>query len=367
METMEAPTPFKPNASFEQQCSTKIAENSIEYVLNFGINGESIYFELYDSKNENYKYMNIFSLTALKKINFWFNQFSSLEKAIKIVKNIMNSNKFKIKEGNTSGKIIYFSNPLDEEDIISLELNKEEKSDKEIIKDLLKIVKELKEKNEFLENKVSNLEKKIDENNTRTLQRILMLEKQIKDMNIKREEPKTVLNENIMDSLIVSKMEDINLLKKWVSPNQNMKFELIYRATRYGDTVKDFHRMCDNKSPTLCIFKTPKNYIFGGYTNVLFNNPNNQFLKLKDSTAFVFSLNSKAKYLTKDSNSSVIIRDSYLIIFGNGRNSIQIEDKALSSRKHWSNPKGSYGDDLHLTEDKYFSVVEMEVFHVKIT
>ena len=194
-----------------------------------------------------------------------------------------------------------------------------------------------------------------------------MLEKQIKDMNIKREEPKTVLNENIMDSLIVSKMEDINLLKKWVSPNQNMKFELIYRATRDGDTVKDFHRMCDNKSPTLCIFKTPKNYIFGGYTNVLFNNPNNKELKVKDATAFVFSLNSKAKHITKDLNESICVYPSYLIIFGNGRNSIQIEDKALSSRKHWSNPKGSYGDDLHLTEDKYFSVVEMEVFHVKIT
>ena len=28
---------------------------------------------------------------------------------------------------------------------------------------------------------------------------------------------------------------------------------------------------------------------------------------------------------------------------------------------------GSYGNNLNLTEDKYFSIVEFEIFHVKIT
>ena len=94
MESMEAPTPFKPNDSFEKQCSIKIEQNNMTYILNSGIVGESVYFELYDTKNEDYKYMNISSLNTLKKLNFWFNQFSSLEKLIKVIKNIMNSNKF---------------------------------------------------------------------------------------------------------------------------------------------------------------------------------------------------------------------------------------------------------------------------------
>lgn len=89
---------IKPQASFEKQCSITIGQNNMTFILNFGIVGESVYFELSDTNNENYKYINISSPNSLKKSNFWFNQFSSLEKLIKILKNNMNSNKFKIKE-----------------------------------------------------------------------------------------------------------------------------------------------------------------------------------------------------------------------------------------------------------------------------
>ena len=78
MESMEAPTPFKPQVSFEKQCSIKIGQNNMTFILNFGIVGESVYFELYDTNNENYKYINISSLNSLKKSNFWFNQRSYL-------------------------------------------------------------------------------------------------------------------------------------------------------------------------------------------------------------------------------------------------------------------------------------------------
>lgn len=78
MESMEAPIPFKPQASFEKQCSITIGQNNMTFILNFGIVGESVYFELYDTNNENYKYINISSLNSLKKSNFWFNQRSYL-------------------------------------------------------------------------------------------------------------------------------------------------------------------------------------------------------------------------------------------------------------------------------------------------
>ena len=250
MESTEAPTPYKPNASFEKQCSIKIEQNNMTYILNSGIVGESVYFELYDIKNENYKYMNISSLNTLKKLNFWFNQFSSLEKLIKVIKNIMNSNKFKIREDKNDINVIYFSNPLDDEDIIYLELHKEEKSQKEIIKDLLNAIKELKEKNQYLENKITNIEKNFNE-------KISTLENQINNINKKLENNDQSIKENSIDSLIISRLEEIKLLKGWVSPNQRMTFELIYRASRDGDTTEDFHRMCDNKSPTTCLLKTP--------------------------------------------------------------------------------------------------------------
>lgn len=414
MDNSSAPNIIKLNASFEQQCSIEIKENSLEYRLNFGISGsESIYFELYDLKDEFFKYMNIFSLSSLKLMNFWFNQFSSIDKLTRIIKNLMNSNNFKIKEGNNGAKTIYFSNPIDEEDIIRIELNKKEKSEKEIIKNLLNTIIELKDKNAFLENKINNLEDKYDKN-------IKMLGKQIDDMQKKLEEPKPNNNNSIkisgkqkddirkiiepksiyynstkifrkqiddigkkieepkpinnnsikedtsMDSLIISKEDDINLLKEWISPKKNVSFQLIFRATRDGDTKKDFHRMCDDISPTIFIFKTPKNFIFGGYTTVQSNISYNKEELIKDENAFVFSLNQRKKNMTKEVEHSIYKDNYHLIIFGNGNNSIQINNNVLKNKKHWNNPKGSYGD-ITLTENKEFSIVEMEVFQVKFT
>lgn len=85
---------------------------------------------------------------------------------------------------------------------------------------------------------------------------------------------------------------------------------------------------------------------------------------LYDSTAFVFSLNQKKKFISLDQNLSIRKSSGYYIIFGNGSNSLQIEDRILSNNNHWSNPNGSYGNNLNLTEDKKFSIVELEIFHV---
>ena len=50
-----------------------------------------------------------------------------------------------------------------------------------------------------------------------------------------------------------------------------------------------------NKSPILVLGKTPKGYIFGGYTTVLTNF--NESCYLEDDKAFVFSLNQKKIFL----------------------------------------------------------------------
>ena len=41
--------------------------------------------------------------------------------------------------------------------------------------------------------------------------------------------------------------------------------ELLYRGTRDGMSSKTFHNNCDNKGPTISLFKNEKGYIFGGY------------------------------------------------------------------------------------------------------
>ena len=167
------------------------------------------------------------------------------------------------------------------------------------------------------------------------------------------------------NSLILTKREEVDLINSWISPKNKNPYELIYQATRDGDKVEDFHKKCDNKTPILILGKTPNNYIFGGFTNVSTNYNRDEYIY--DDKAFVFSLNQKKRFFsTAKSNDNCTIQKTprHCIIFGNGGNSLQIENNILTNSKHWSNPKGSYGDNLNLTEDKYYSISELEVFHI---
>ena len=167
----------------------------------------------------------------------------------------------------------------------------------------------------------------------------------------------------LINSLIITEVEEFKLINSWISPNKTLDYQLLYRATRDGDTVNDFHNKCDNKSPILLIGKTPKGFIFGGFTTI-----NLKFFykdeKLSDSDAFVFSLNQKKKFNSIDKEKAIYSTQNHCIIFGNGSNTLQIENNILKNKRHWSNPNGSYGQDLNLTEDRYFSIIELEVFHV---
>ena len=171
---------------------------------------------------------------------------------------------------------------------------------------------------------------------------------------------------NLKNSLIITQQEEVELINSWISPNKKFNYQLIYRATRDGDSDKEFHSKCDNKSPILVIGKTPKGYIFGGYTtiNIDYDKCKDKDIYLSDNEAFVFSLNQKKKFVSNDKEKAIKLVNGYCIIFGNGSNSLQIENKILTSKEHWSNPNGSYGSNLNLTESNNFSIIELEVFHI---
>jgi hypothetical protein len=81
--------------------------------------------------------------------------------------------------------------------------------------------------------------------------------------------------------------ELINLCE--FSPND--KWSLLYRGTRDGFGAQDFHSKCDNKSPTLSIFKAhDSSYIFGGFTTVSWDGSSRWNW---DPNAFLFSLTNK--------------------------------------------------------------------------
>ena len=119
----------------------------------------------------------------------------------------------------------------------------------------------------------------------------------------------------IADSIILKESKrEKELLEKIYEWSGYKKMELLYRGTRDGKSCKDFHNKCDNKGPTICLYKSEKGYIFGGYSPISWKSPSSgEWQKLNDS--FIFTLTNIYDKPTKfphiEGNDSVFHYPSY--------------------------------------------------------
>ena len=72
--------------------------------------------------------------------------------------------------------------------------------------------------------------------------------------------------------------------------NKNIKLNKIFDSIKDGLTVRSFHNKCDDKGPTICLFKNEDNYIFGGYTSVSWSSHHNFNGYCDDEHAFIFQI-----------------------------------------------------------------------------
>ena len=112
--------------------------------------------------------------------------------------------------------------------------------------------------------------------------------------------------------------EYIKKLHEWT---KSKKMELIYRATRDGTTPQKFHEFCDNKGPTIILFKNEKGNAFGGYASISWSN-SGEYKSAPDS--FIFTLTNihntePTKFLSKNDNQELYFNISYGPWFGRGR------------------------------------------------
>lgn len=123
---------------------------------------------------------------------------------------------------------------------------------------------------------------------------------------------KNIINNNEnninINSEIIKTNDDINFLSQRFQINDNIsnneiKYNLIYRATIDGSHVNDFHDKVNGKSNQLIIIKTTKNLIFGGYTKKGFQNSRKG--EIIDNDAFIFSVNLKKIYNVKKDNPAI--------------------------------------------------------------
>ena len=154
------------------------------------------------------------------------------------------------------------------------------------------------------------------------------LKNQIK--NIKEQQNK--VKNKFEDSKIISANE-YDMISDWISPNKKIELNLLYRASRDGDTIKDFHDKCDNKGSTFCIFQLENGYIIGGYSSISWKYSGR---KVKDANAFVCSITNKEKYDLKNKNGYAVFHDNSCgpnFWGGNGFSDIFIFGNCLKSNK----------------------------------
>ena len=316
---MEPPTPFSTKTFPKEIKANKININlsSSEDILSLS------------TEINNKKYRLTVSINELKNSQIFFKQFSSPEQIITALSKIItSSNNIEIKENEI---IIKFKNFLEEE--ISLKIPEEIYN----IELLYLNLKKLQIENENLKNIIINNVPNKNEINKKSENRI-------------------------KNSVILKDDEDV-MIKNWINNNKPLSFDLIYKATRDGDDVKDFHKLCDEISPTLTIVRAKNGNRFGGYTScALTKNSSDQ--AINDPSAFVFSIDKKYKYNTNNPSYAIRSRTDRGPCFGSNC-PFFIGNKFLTNNSSYSNPSNDYNCPPYvLTGAEYFTVDELEVYKV---
>lgn len=185
------------------------------------------------------------------------------------------------------------------------------------------------------------------------------------------------MRESLEDSLIIKNKEDILMIKSWLSSNSEVKFKLLYRATRDGDSAINFHLKCDDKCPTICIIKLENERIIGGYTRIPWKAEDKSYIS--DECAFIFSINSKEKYnLKKELKGEYAIYhdvNNYCCCFGYCGDDLAIKTNFLKGEKSYCCGNGDNYYSFETSNEKMiglsnkgriqFKVEELEVYLIE--
>ena len=262
--------------------------------------------------------------------------------------------------------------------------------------------KELKEQNDNIVNNISELKSQNDElknQNNNLKEQIIeiknlcnFIKEQINIMSSKSDEIKTeIINELKNDNKInceqltekikyiydyaqkkknedrickqkmdEQKEKEYELIKSWINSTldsrQKIELQLIYKKSRDGDSISNFHRRCDGRGKTVTIIETKDGLKFGGFKNDSWDCNGWK----KNNKDFVFSLNTLTKYNHNNNGDSTYGHYDY-VCFGNSSTGGDI--CFHKSMNIGYNGSCSFGTGQMLNMKKgYFEALEVEVY-----
>ena len=98
----------------------------------------------------------------------------------------------------------------------------------------------------------------------------------------------------ILNNDINKQTSIINWIKEKINKNI-IQFQLLFRMSENGTKSEDFHKLCDNKGPTLTLIRTTKQRIFGGFTPLSWGKAGSG-IKDPSNQTFIFSCDLNKKY-----------------------------------------------------------------------
>ena len=247
---MDAPSPGKDMQ--EKKFNLVLNEKNYNLIFSYTKNDLIIKCEDLDEKEI---YSQSLSYESITNDNRYFLMCETIFDIMNELSDLVSDNKVSISK-NTSNLIVNFqlSSHKFKEAIFTLSYKAKMKVDE--IRILNKRIEEQKKEIEDLKQRLINIEKwknEITENKTTN-----------------------IIKENIIiDSKIISKKEQINFIEKSILRSEMLKdkkitFNLIYQASRDGDTIQNFYDKCHGIAHVLLILRTDKSFIFGGYTDLAF-------------------------------------------------------------------------------------------------
>jgi hypothetical protein len=119
----------------------------------------------------------------------------------------------------------------------------------------------------------------------------------------------------LQDSNIASSEADRLFLLGLIG-ERNIQSELLYRGSRDAFRALEFHEKCDQKGPSITLFKSDRDKRFGGYTSMCWDSTGND---KADQKAFLFSLDLYKYYpIKKDHSAAIFCNSTYGPTFGGG-------------------------------------------------
>jgi hypothetical protein len=109
--------------------------------------------------------------------------------------------------------------------------------------------------------------------------------------------------------------------KEWLLiqlPEKVVTLTLLFRGSTHGWSPSVFHQLCVEKGPTITIFKSSANRVFGGFIQNSWKKPwsDNSINSYSDEKAFIYSIDRKQIFRVIHSGNAVFYGSSLGPSFG---------------------------------------------------